>query len=84
MPMEVRTSYSLSRSVSCCRGVVVRSVPVAAEVRAGRLKPAPKPFGPQHPRTGRPPLLDSILLPATAQPPARKYLDWHGTNVFAA
>jgi len=25
-----------------------------------------------------------ILLPATAQPPARKYLDWHGTNVFAA
>jgi putative restriction endonuclease len=33
---------------------------------------------------GRPPLLDSILLPATAEPPARKYLDWHKSNVFAA
>jgi putative restriction endonuclease len=33
---------------------------------------------------GRPPLLDSILLPASAQPPACKYLDWHRTNVFAA
>jgi hypothetical protein len=33
---------------------------------------------------GRPPLLDSIYLPASAQPPACKYLDWHRTNVFAA
>ena len=33
---------------------------------------------------GRPPLLDTILLPANAQTPARKYLDWHKTNVFAA
>jgi putative restriction endonuclease len=33
---------------------------------------------------GRPPLLDAIVLPANAQPPARKYLDWHRTNVFAA
>ncbi len=33
---------------------------------------------------GRPPLLDSILLPASAQPPAPRYLDWHRTNVFAA
>ncbi|MGH3226356.1 MAG: HNH endonuclease, partial [Streptosporangiaceae bacterium] len=33
---------------------------------------------------GRPPLLDSILLPASAQPPAQKYLDWHKINVFAA
>ena len=33
---------------------------------------------------GRPPLLDSILLPANAQPPAHKYLDWHRDNVFVA
>jgi len=32
---------------------------------------------------GRPPLLDSIILPPSAQPPSRKYLDWHRTNVFA-
>jgi putative restriction endonuclease len=31
---------------------------------------------------GRPPLLESLLLPGNAQPPARKYLDWHKTNVF--
>jgi putative restriction endonuclease len=33
---------------------------------------------------GRPPLLQSVLLPAGAQIPARKYLDWHKTNVFVA
>ena len=33
---------------------------------------------------GRPPLLQSVLLPAGAQLPARKYLDWHKTNVFVA
>jgi putative restriction endonuclease len=26
---------------------------------------------------GRPPLRPALLLPASAQPPARKYLDWH-------
>lgn len=31
---------------------------------------------------GRPPLLDSILLPSSGQPPAQKYLDWHRDNVF--
>ena len=31
---------------------------------------------------GRPPLLESLLLPEDAQPPARKYLDWHQANVF--
>ena len=31
---------------------------------------------------GRPPLLESLLLPEDAQLPARKYLDWHKTNVF--
>jgi len=31
---------------------------------------------------GRPPLLDSLLLPDDAQLPTRKYLDWHKTNVF--
>jgi putative restriction endonuclease len=31
---------------------------------------------------GRPPLLESLLLPDDAQLPARKYLDWHKTNVF--
>jgi hypothetical protein len=31
---------------------------------------------------GRPPLRDTILLPA--QIPGRTYLDWHRTNVFAA
>jgi putative restriction endonuclease len=33
---------------------------------------------------GRPPLLEGLLLPDKAQPPARKYLDWHKTNVFVA
>jgi putative restriction endonuclease len=33
---------------------------------------------------GRPPLRDSILLPASAQPPAQKYLEWHQDNVFAS
>jgi putative restriction endonuclease len=33
---------------------------------------------------GRPPLLDSLLLPDGALPPARKYLDWHRTNIFAS
>lgn len=31
---------------------------------------------------GRPPVLPSLLLPAGAQAPARKYLDWHRENVF--
>jgi putative restriction endonuclease len=31
---------------------------------------------------GRPPLRDTLLLPDDAQPPARKYLDWHKQNVF--
>ncbi len=31
---------------------------------------------------GRPPLLESLLLPDNAQLPARKYLDWHKANVF--
>lgn len=31
---------------------------------------------------GRPPLREAILLPAGAQEPARKYLDWHRLNVF--
>ncbi|MGH3189207.1 MAG: hypothetical protein ACRDOU_19330 [Streptosporangiaceae bacterium] len=33
---------------------------------------------------GRPPLLDALLLPDDAQPPARKYLDWHRMNVVVA
>ena len=33
---------------------------------------------------GRPPLRDTILLSAAAQLPARKHLDWHQTNMFAA
>jgi putative restriction endonuclease len=33
---------------------------------------------------GRPPLLERLLLPDDAQLPARKYLDWHKTNVFVA
>ena len=33
---------------------------------------------------GRPPLLEMLLLPDGAQLPARKYLDWHKTNVFVA
>jgi putative restriction endonuclease len=31
---------------------------------------------------GRPPLREVILLPDGAQPPARKYLDWHRQKVF--
>src|ERR1035437_5966209 len=31
---------------------------------------------------GRPPLLERVLLPAGAQLPGRKYLDWHKVNVF--
>jgi putative restriction endonuclease len=33
---------------------------------------------------GRPPLHQTLILPADAQPPARKYLDWHRRNVFVA
>ena len=33
---------------------------------------------------GRPPLLDTILLPVNAQSPAPKYLDWHRENIFVA
>jgi putative restriction endonuclease len=33
---------------------------------------------------GRPPILESLLLPEDAQLPARKYLDWHKVNVFIA
>lgn len=32
---------------------------------------------------GRPPPLESLLLPAGALPPQRKYLDWHQEKVFA-
>ena len=33
---------------------------------------------------GRPPLLEALLLSADAQPPARKYPDWHRLKIFAA
>ena len=33
---------------------------------------------------GRPPLRAMLLLPPGAQPPARKYLDWHRHKVFVA
>jgi putative restriction endonuclease len=33
---------------------------------------------------GRPPLLETLLLPDGAQPPAGKYLDWHRQNIFMA
>jgi putative restriction endonuclease len=33
---------------------------------------------------GRPPLRDALLLPAGAQEPARKYLDWHKQKIFDA
>ena len=33
---------------------------------------------------GRPPLLESLLLPDNAQRPARKYLDWHREKIFVA
>jgi putative restriction endonuclease len=32
---------------------------------------------------GRPPLRRTLLLPADAQPPAQKYLDWHRKRIFA-
>lgn len=31
---------------------------------------------------GRPPLRETLLLPASAQPPASKYIAWHRENVF--
>ena len=33
---------------------------------------------------GRPPLLDTLLLPDTAERPRQKYLDWHREKVFVA
>ena len=33
---------------------------------------------------GRPPLLETLLLPDGAKRPARKYLDWHREKIFAA
>ena len=33
---------------------------------------------------GRPPLLDTLLLPDEAQRPRRKYLDWHREKIFVA
>jgi len=33
---------------------------------------------------GRPPLLEVLLLPDDAQPPATRYLDWHRRNVFVS
>jgi putative restriction endonuclease len=33
---------------------------------------------------GRPPILETLLLPDNAQPPARKYLDWHRERIFVA
>lgn len=33
---------------------------------------------------GRPPLREVLLLPADAQRPARKYLDWHRQKIFVA
>jgi putative restriction endonuclease len=33
---------------------------------------------------GQPPLRQTIILPPGAQPPARKYLDWHQQKVFVA
>jgi hypothetical protein len=33
---------------------------------------------------GRPPLRQTLLLPPGSRAPARKYLDWHRTYVFAA
>jgi putative restriction endonuclease len=33
---------------------------------------------------GRPPLLQTLLLPDGAQLPARKYLDWHREKIFVA
>jgi putative restriction endonuclease len=33
---------------------------------------------------GRPPLLDTLLLPDNAQLPRRRYLDWHREKIFVA
>ena len=33
---------------------------------------------------GRPPLLESLLLPESAKRPARKYLDGHREKIFVA
>jgi putative restriction endonuclease len=33
---------------------------------------------------GRPPLLDTLLLPGNAERPRRRYLDWHREKVFVA
>ena len=33
---------------------------------------------------GRPPLLETLLLPQTAEPPIVKYIDWHRTNIYLA
>lgn len=33
---------------------------------------------------GRPPLAEALLLPEDAQPPGRKYLDWHRRNIFSS
>ena len=33
---------------------------------------------------GRPPLLDTLLLPDNAEHPRRRYLDWHREKVFDA
>ncbi len=33
---------------------------------------------------GRPPLYEALLLPPGAQPPARRYLDWHQQNIFVS
>lgn len=33
---------------------------------------------------GRPPLMETLLLPDGAKRPARKYLDWHREKIFAA
>ena len=33
---------------------------------------------------GRPPLLDTLLLPDNAELPRRRYLDWHREKIFVA
>ncbi len=33
---------------------------------------------------GRPPLYEALALPAGAQPPLLKYLDWHRRKIFVA
>jgi hypothetical protein len=33
---------------------------------------------------GQPPLREELLLPLGAQPPGRKYLDWHRQKIFVA